>query len=129
MSDTDRHTDDAGPRPGDGRDRGPRPTATGADLGWASVAGVLVTVTVVQLAALVLRLGSTDGTSSGGLVAAFLITLLWLLTITWLALGAWRRSVFGCPFRHTIEDAASWRCPRHRLVGPDDDPEFIVRRR
>jgi hypothetical protein len=102
------------PRPGDPRAGGPRPSAGPRDLLWAGLAGALVVLTVVQLVGLtiaVVRLETAP--SGGGFVLGFLITVVWLLTIYWLVMGAWRRSVWGCPFDHDADAAASRRCQRH----------------
>jgi hypothetical protein len=60
----------------------------------------------------VLRIDETAPTG-GALFLGFLITVVWLLTIFWLVMGAWRRTVWGCPFEHDEEAAAARRCPRH----------------
>jgi hypothetical protein len=108
-----------GPRPGDPRSSGPRPRPGGRDLAWASLALLVAVVTLVQFAALaraLLRLPAAPTT--GAVLAGFLVTVVWLLTVAWGALGAWRRSVWGCPFDHERTAAANHRCPRHHLVDP-----------
>lgn len=57
--------------------------------------------------------------TTGGAVLGFLITVMWFLTIYWLAAGAWRRSVWGCPFEHTEDTPDARRCQRHALVPTD----------
>jgi hypothetical protein len=113
---------DAGqaPAPGDPRDGGPRPPPTPRDLWWGALAVTLTVVTAVQLVGLavaVIRLEVAPTT--GGLVLGFLVTVVWLLTIWWLVVGAWRRSVWGCPFSHLPSAADLRRCPRHSPV-PDE---------
>lgn len=105
------------PEPGDPRDPGPRPAGGPRDLGWAALAAGLVVVTAAQLVALVAVLVRT-GASGGGAVLGFLVTVVWLLTISWLVLGAWRRTVWGCPFAHEHDAVVDRRCARHRLLGP-----------
>ena len=105
------------PRPGDPRHDGPRPEATWRDLFWASLAFGLGAGTLVQFVVLGARLLQLQVRPSvGGVLLGFLITVAWLLTIYWLALGAWRRSIWGCPFRHTEDGYVGARCPRHRRL-------------
>ena len=112
----------AAPAPGDPRDPGPRPRPTVRDLAWGTLTGGLVAVTAVQFVVLTVALLRLEvRPSTGGLFVGFLITVVWLLTIHWLALGAWRRSVWGCPFHHTTRGADARRCVRHALVPHDDD--------
>jgi hypothetical protein len=107
------------PRPGDPRAGGPRPTASGRDLLWGALAVALVVLTLVQLVGLSLAVVRLEVAPSGGaLVVGFLITVVWLLTIFWLVMGAWRRSVWGCPFEHDADAPAARRCPRHVGVPP-----------
>lgn len=107
------------PQPGDPRDAGPRPAATAKDVGWALLAAVLVVVTVAQLVRVaILAAGAERAPSGGMLLLAFLITVAWLLTIYWLVAGAWRRTVWGCPFAHDPDAPRSRRCPRHAMAGP-----------
>ncbi len=116
---TDHLPDDDGPVPGEPRDPGPRPNATPRDLAWASLAVVIGGATGLQLIGLVLavsRPGLEPG--GGGLLLAFLVTVVWLLTIYWLVMGAWRRSVWGCPFHHDVAVMDGRRCPRH-TAGPE----------
>jgi hypothetical protein len=117
---TDHLPDDAGPAPGAPRDTGPRPNATPRDLAWASLAAAVAGVTVLQLIGLVLaasRPGLDPG--GGGLFLAFLVTVVWLVTIYWVVMGAWRRSVWGCPFHHDATRDDAHRCPRHLPI-PDE---------
>ena len=109
-----------GPRPGDPRSAGPRPGARWRDAVWLVVAGGLGTVTVWQLLRLVLTVGSDPGLQlgGGGLLLAIAITVVWLLTVSWLVLGAWRRTVWGCPFDHEHDAPPARRCPRHGLLPP-----------
>jgi hypothetical protein len=111
------------PRPGDPRDEGPRPRGRAGDVGWVALAVVLLVLTAVQLVGLVLVLTREDGPplGAGGLFLGFVVTVVWLLTIAWFALGAWRRSVWGCPFSHDPTAAPARRCPRHGLL-PSTDP-------
>jgi hypothetical protein len=110
------------PRPGDPRDAGPRPPARTRDVLWAALGVVLVVVTAVQLAVLVgvLMGGDLPPLGAGGRFLGFAFTVAWLLTVAWFALGAWRRSVWGCPFAHRADAPDRRRCPRHALV--DDLP-------
>lgn len=109
-----------GPKPGDPRDPGARPTPTLRDVGWALLAGGLVLVTLVQLVRMVVLAASAErAPTGGGLLLAFLVTVVWLLTIYWLAAGAWRRSVWGCPFAHRQDAPAGRRCPRHASLPAD----------
>jgi hypothetical protein len=107
-----------GPRPGDPRDPGPRPPARGRDVLWLSLAIALVTSTAVQLVALVRALVGDDLPRIGGagLLLGFAITVVWLLTVAWFSLGAWRRTVWGCPFSHAGDAPIARRCVRHALV-------------
>jgi hypothetical protein len=80
-------------------------------------------LTVVQLVGLTLAVVRLEMAPSGGaLVLGFLITVVWLLTIFWLVMGAWRRSVWGCPFEHSADAPTARRCQRHTgaptLPGP-----------
>jgi hypothetical protein len=80
-----------------------------------------VVVTVVQLVGLAVAAAHLQpAPSTGGLVLGFLVTVVWLLTIYWLVMGAWRRSVWGCPFDHRHDAAPARRCPRHPGVVGDD---------
>jgi hypothetical protein len=72
---------------------------------------LLTAVQLVGLTIAVVRLETAP--SGGGLVLGFLITVVWLLTIYWLVMGAWRRSVWGCPFEHDADAPAARRCQRH----------------
>jgi hypothetical protein len=110
-----------GPRPGDPRSTGPRPRAGLRDVVWLTLAIGLATLTVWQVGRLAV-VAATDPklqVSGAGLVLAFAITVVWLLTVYWLVMGAWRRSVWGCPFEHGADATTTHRCPRHRLVGGD----------
>lgn len=108
------------PAPGDPRSPGPRPRPRWKDVAWGMLAVVVVTVTAWQLVRLV-YLAATDpdvAPSGGMLLLAFVITVVWLLTIFWVAVGAWRRTVWGCPFDHAEDAPRLRRCPRHATV-PD----------
>jgi hypothetical protein len=115
------------PRPGDPRDPGPRPRGQARDVLWVALVAVLVTVTAVQLVALARALFGRElpAFGTGGLLLGFAVTVVWLLTVAWFALGAWRRSVWGCPFAHSSEAPELRRCPRHpwvdRPAGDDGD--------
>ena len=111
-----------GPRPGDPRSDGPRPRGTFRDGFWIALTGALIVVTVLQLIRLVWTLVTSDQVriSGGGAFLGFLVTVVWLLTIFWLAAGAWRRSVWGCPFEHTESAGFDRRCRRHALLPGDD---------
>ncbi|MTV27558.1 hypothetical protein FTX61_19375 [Nitriliruptoraceae bacterium ZYF776] len=106
------------PRPGDPASTGPRPGPAWRDVTWLAAAVGLAAVTGFQL----VRLAATLVTSSevvvggGGAFLGFLVTVVWLLTIWWLVAGAWRRTVWGCPFDHTLAAIPERRCPRHALV-------------
>jgi hypothetical protein len=114
------------PEPGDPRDPGPRPDATGRDVFWGLLAVAIGGVTAVQFLGLAIALSRLPtGPSAGGLVLGFLITVVWLLTIYWLTMGAWRRSVWGCPFHHRQDGPLGGRCVRHALVGRDAAGERI----
>jgi hypothetical protein len=106
------------PQPGDPRDPGPRPPGRARDVGWLGLAVVLVSVTAVQFLALARAFlgGDLPPLGTGGLLLAFAFTVVWLLTIAWFALGAWRRCVWGCPFAHRSQAPEARRCPRHGLV-------------
>jgi hypothetical protein len=114
------------PAPGDPRSSGPRPRARGKDVAWAALCVVVVAVTVWQLGRLA-YVAATDpdvAPSGGMLVVAFVVTVVWLLTVFWLSVGAWRRTVWGCPFDHAEDAPRLRRCPRHGLLsspaGPTD---------
>lgn len=85
---------------------------------WAALCIVVVAVTVWQLGRLAYRAATDpDVAPSGGmLVLAFIVTVVWLLTIFWVSVGAWRRTVWGCPFDHTEDAPRLRRCPRHGLL-------------
>jgi hypothetical protein len=113
------------PRPGDPRDPGPRPPGRVRDGLWLGLALVLLGVTAVQLVALARALltGGFPPLGTGGLFVGFALTVVWLLTIAWFALGAWRRTVWGCPFAHTALAPPGRRCLRHPLLdGPAPEP-------
>jgi hypothetical protein len=107
-----------GPKPGDPRSTGPRPRATVRDGFWLALCGAITVVTTLQLVRLVWTLTTSDQVqvSGGGAVLGFLVTVVWLLTIFWLSAGAWRRSVWGCPFDHAEDAVFDRRCRRHALV-------------
>ncbi len=116
MPDGSTGTSDA-PRPGDPRSQGPRPPARFRDGAWVALASALTIVTTIQFVVLVIALVRIDvRLSTAGLVIGFVVTVVWLLTIAWLVLGAWRRSVWGCPFDHVSSAAIARRCPRHATV-------------
>lgn len=107
----------AAPRPGDPRNRGPRPRARVRDGLWLGMAVGLAVVTAVQFVRLAwVALTGELAVSTAGLLLAFVITVAWLMTIYWLVAGAWRRSVWGCPFEHAAQAPAARRCPRHAHV-------------
>ncbi len=122
-------SDPTTPHPGERRHPGPRPQATGRDLAWAALAAGIAVVTVLQVIALGAALLQAEVEPTlGRLLLAFVITVVWWLTIYWLVLGAWRRSVWGCPFPHAGDDGFDgiMRCPRHgdaarRPRNRDDD--------
>jgi hypothetical protein len=110
------------PAPGDPRSSGPRPPARAKDVAWLGLAVVLVGLTVVQLGLLAIR-AATDpdvAPTTGTLLLAFVVTVVWLLTVYWLAVGSWRRTVWGCPFDHAAAAPATRRCQRHGLLGDAD---------
>jgi hypothetical protein len=107
------------PRPGDPRGGGPRPGAAGRDLLWAGLAGAVTVLTAVQLVGLAIAMVRLESAPTGGaLFLGFLITVVWLLTIFWLVMGAWRRTVWGCPFEHDEQAPAARRCQRHPGARP-----------
>lgn len=110
-----------GPRPGDPASDGPRPRATFRDGFWIALTGALLVVTILQVVRLVWTLTTSDQVqvTGGGAVLGFLVTVVWLLTIYWLVAGAWRRSVWGCPFEHTQDAHHDRRCQRHALLATD----------
>jgi hypothetical protein len=114
-----------GPRPGDPRSSGPRPRGTFRDGVWLALTGAILVVTTAQLGRLAWFLATDDRVqvTGGGAFLGFLITVVWLLTIYWLAAGAWRRSVWGCPFEHTTDAGPDRRCQRHALAPGPDEPE------
>ena len=85
---------------------------------WLALAVALVALTAVQLVALVRALVGDDLPRIGGagLLLGFAITVVWLLTVAWFTLGAWRRTVWGCPFAHTRDAPVARRCVRHAMV-------------
>lgn len=111
-----------GPRPGDPASRGPRPRAHLRDGFWLALTGALVIVTVLQVIRLVWTIATDDRVqvSGGGAFLGFLVTVVWFLTIYWLVAGAWRRSVWGCPFEHTEDAHYDRRCQRHALVPAEE---------
>lgn len=117
---TDDLPPDGAPRPGDPRSTGPRPPAAPRDLLWGLLVVALVLVTAVQLVGLAVAAARLQPPpTTGGLVLGFLVTVVWLLTISWLVLGAWRRSVWGCPFEHRVDAPPARRCARHRGIAVD----------
>jgi hypothetical protein len=114
------------PAPGDPRSSGPRPRPRAKDVAWAALCVVVVAVTVWQLGRLA-YVAATDpavAPSGGMLVVAFVVTVVWLLTVFWVSVGAWRRSVWGCPFDHAEDAPRLRRCPRHGLVpSPTSAPD------
>lgn len=109
---------DGGPRPGDPAAGGPRPAATARDVLWSTLGAVLLAVTVFQTVRLAWTLATSPDVDVTGLgaILGFLVTFAWFWIVYWVAAGAWRRTVWGCPFQH-VEDAP-WerRCSRHALV-------------
>lgn len=60
--------------------------------------------------------------TTGLSVMGFLFTVAGGMILFWLAVGAWRRTVWGCPFEHEADAPWVARCQRHALVGePTDD--------
>ena len=119
--DTDGLRPATAPGPGDPRSRGPRPSATWRDVGWLSLSAGLLGLTVVQLLTMTMVLLQAElAASTAALFVGFAITVVWLLTIYWFVMGAWRRSVWGCPFDHVVEAAPQRRCRRHRLTTASD---------
>jgi hypothetical protein len=114
---TERRSDP--PSPGDPRSEGPRPAPTWRDAAWALLAGVVAGATVLQLGRLAHRAATDPDVvpSTGMLLLAFVVTVVWLMTVYWVAAGSWRRTVWGCPFEHLQASPAGRRCPRHRLLG------------
>lgn len=106
------------PRPGDPASRGPKPRGGLRDGLWLAATVTLLVVTALQVVRLVVRVATDPDVQVGGTGAllGFLVTLVWFLFIYWLAAGAWRRSVWGCPFEHTEDAAFERRCPRHGSV-------------
>ena len=124
------HPTGDGPTPGDPRHPGPRPAATWRDLAWATLAVAIATITIIQVIGLTVALLRLDvQPTAGGIVLGFVVTVVWWLTIHWLVLGAWRRSVWGCPFAHTGDDLGdpAVTCPRHGRVTADR-PDPTARR-
>lgn len=64
------------------------------DRAWGAVALIVAAATISAVA------------DAGVLVGA-----LYLLAGFWLVVGAWRRTVWGCPFSHQPDGEAP--CPRH----------------
>lgn len=112
------------PAPGDPRSPGPRPAAGPTDVAWAALAVLLIAVTAVQLARVAYRAATDPDVVTGGgpLVLAFIVTVVWLLTIYWLSVGSWRRTVWGCPFEHRHQAPAARRCQRHPLLDESGAP-------
>jgi hypothetical protein len=112
------------PTPGDPRDPGPRPRATPRDLLWGLLTVGIAGLTALQFVALAIALVRLDtAPTTGGLLLGFLITVVWLLSIYWLVMGTWRRSVWGCPFHHTTAGPEARRCTRHAVVATTADPQ------
>lgn len=107
-----------GPRPGDPASAGPRPPARWRDGLWLAFAGALAVVTVLQTIRLVATVLTDDRVqvTGGGAVLGFLITVVWYLIVVWLIAGAWRRTVWGCPFEHHEDAVYDRRCQRHPLL-------------
>ena len=116
-----------GPRPGDPRSAGPRPRGTFRDGAWLALTSTLIVVTVLQVIRLVWTLLTSDQVqvSGGRAFIGFVITVVWLLTIFWLTAGAWRRSVWGCPFEHTTDAHYDRRCRRHAFVAAGAAPPEV----
>lgn len=84
---------------------------------WLGMAVGLAGITALQFVRLAWTALTGDlEVSPAGLLLAFLITVAWLMTIYWLVAGAWRRSLWGCPFEHTTDAPEARRCPRHPHV-------------
>ncbi len=114
---------DDGPQPGDGASDKPRPAPDRRDVAWAGAAAALAGVTAGQLMVLTRALvGLEHAISAAGAVLGFVITVVWLLTISWVVLGCWRRSVWGCPFDHTAPEGSARHCHRHASVVNDPPP-------
>lgn len=113
------------PRPGDPAAGGPRPPARVRDVVWSLLGAVLVAVTVVQSGRLAVTLAtSPDVDLSGiGVVVGIVVTIAWYLIVYWVTAGAWRRTVWGCPFAHTADAPWERRCQRHRLLPARDGAE------
>lgn len=114
-----------GPRPGDPASDGPRPPARWRDGLWLAFAGAVALVTVLQTIRLVVTVLTDERVqvTGGGAVLGFIITVAWYLTIYWLAAGAWRRSVWGCPFEHREDAPYDRRCQRHPLLAAAPTPD------
>jgi hypothetical protein len=78
------------------------------------VATVITAYQFVGLAWSLVHLEQRPG--GGALFLGFLITVVWLVTIWWVVMGAWRRTVWGCPFDHRPDASEPRRCPRHAHV-------------
>ena len=107
------------PKPGDPRSRGPRPSSTWSDHLWLLLGVSLVVVTFAQVIGFLVVVRRLEvRPTTLGLVLGFLITVGWFLTVYWIAMGAWRRSVWGGPFDHDGDARLERRCSRHQLLGP-----------
>ena len=53
-------------------------------------------------------------------VLGFLFTAAAGMIVFWLAVGSWRRTVWGCPFSHAADAPWVARCKRHALLGDTD---------
>lgn len=109
---------EGGPRPGDPVSDGPRPAVAWRDLVWASLMVVVVLLSVLILTAVVLYYAGSGEVQLGGLgtFIGFVVTAAALTNVFWLAAGAWRRTVWGCPFAHTEDAPWGMKCQRHGLV-------------
>lgn len=53
-------------------------------------------------------------------VLGFLFTAAAGMIVFWVAVGSWRRTVWGCPFAHEADAPWAARCRRHALLGDSD---------
>lgn len=114
--------EEGAPRPGDPASDGPRPPATWRDRVWAGMTALVLTVTLL-LGGLILSFVAFSGEvqpTGGTSFLGFLATVATGMIVFWVSVGAWRRTVWGCPFEHAADAAWVVRCRRHELVGADD---------
>lgn len=77
----------------------PQPPTSWRDLAWAAVGAAAVAWFVKAIA-----------------TATLVVGLLLVVAGFFVVAGAWRRTIWGCPFSHDPDDQTAESCPRHPPV-------------